>query len=223
VAQIGAAIGREFSYALLAAVARKQERELQAALERLIEAGLLFRQGMLPRATYLFKHALVQDAAYGTLLREPRRALHARIAETLADQFTDIAENQPELLAHHCTEAGLVGKATALWGEAAQRSLQRSAMVEAALQFTTARDLVATLPPTTETRRQQIKLQVALLAPVIGTKGFAAAETKAAIERAQALIEEAQALGEPLMIRCCFLRSYTGFGRRTFLRSKAKI
>ena len=198
VAQIGAAIGREFSHAVLAAVASKAEAGLQSALGRLIAAGLLFRQGVPPDAAYLFKHALVQDAAYGTLLREPRRALHARIAETLESQFAEIAENQPELLARHFTEAGLVDKAAAQWGKAAHRSLERSAMVEAVVQFTTARDLVASLPSTPERRRQQIKLQVALLAPVIGTKGFAAAETKAAIERAQALIEEAEALGEPL-------------------------
>ena len=116
-AQVGAAIGREFSHALLAAVARKQEAELQSALDRLIEAGLLFRQGVPPHATYLFKHALVQDAAYGTLLREPRRALHARIAETVESQFADIAENQPELLARHCTEAGLIEKAAASVGQ----------------------------------------------------------------------------------------------------------
>ena len=120
VAQIGAAIGREFSHALLAAVARKSEAELESALDRLIEAGLLSGQGVPPNATYLFKHALVQDAAYGTLLREPRRALHARIAETLESQFADIAENQPELLARHCTEAGLIEKAAALWGKAGQ-------------------------------------------------------------------------------------------------------
>ena len=96
VAQIGAAIGREFSHALLAAVARKPEAELGLALDRLIAAGLLFRQGVPPHATYLFKHALVQDAAYGTLLREPRRSLHARIAETLESQFAEIAESQPE-------------------------------------------------------------------------------------------------------------------------------
>ena len=113
VAQIGAAIGREFSHALLAAVVRKPEAELGSALDRLIAAGLLFRQGVPPHATYLFKHALVQDAAYGTLLREPRRALHARIAETLESQFAEIAENQPELLARHCTEAGLIEKAAA--------------------------------------------------------------------------------------------------------------
>ena len=99
VAQVGAAIGREFSHALLAAVAHKPEIELGGALDRLIGAGLLFRQGAPPDATYLFKHALVQDAAYGTLLREPRRALHARIAESPESGFADIAETQPEILA----------------------------------------------------------------------------------------------------------------------------
>ena len=130
VAQIGAAIGREFSHALLAAVMLKPEAELGSALDRLVAAGLLFRQGAAPRASYLFKHALVQDAAYGTLLREPRRTLHARIAETLENQFAEIAENQPELLARHCTEAGLTEKAAGLWGKAGQRSLERSALVE---------------------------------------------------------------------------------------------
>jgi predicted ATPase len=137
VAQIGAAIGREFSHALLAAVVRRREAktELGAALDRLIAAGLLFRQGVPPHATYFFKHALVQDAAYGTLLRESRRALHARIAETLETQFVGIAESQPELLARHCTEARLIEKAAGLWGKAGQRSLERSALVEAAAQF----------------------------------------------------------------------------------------
>ena len=109
---------------------------MASALDRLIAAGLLFRQGVPPHATYLFKHALVQDAAYGTLLREPRRALHARIAETLESQFAEIAENQPELLARHCTEAGLIEKAAGLWGKAGQRSLERSALVEAVEQLT---------------------------------------------------------------------------------------
>ena len=121
VAQIGAAIGREFSHTLLAAVARKPETELASALDRLVGAGLLFRQGVSPHAAYLFKHALVQDAAYGTLLREPRRVLHARIAETLETQFTEVAENQPEILARHCTEAGLIEKAASLWGKAGRR------------------------------------------------------------------------------------------------------
>ena len=147
VAQIGAAIGREFSHALLAAVVRKTEAELGSALDRLIQAGLLFRQGVPPHATYLFKHALVQDAAYGTLLREPRRALHARIAEALESQFADLAEGQPETLARHWTEAGVIAKAAGLWGKAGQRSLQRSALVEAAAQITGALDQIARCPP----------------------------------------------------------------------------
>jgi predicted ATPase len=103
VAQIGAVIGREFSHALLAAVVSEPEAQLLAALERVTAAGLMLRQGVPPHATYLFKHALIQDAAYGTLLRGPRRALHARIAETIESQFAEIANNQPELLARHCT------------------------------------------------------------------------------------------------------------------------
>ena len=160
-------------------------------------AGLLFRQGAPPHATYLFKHALVQDAAYGTLLREPRRALHARIAETLESQFAEIAESQPELLARHCTEAGLIEKAASLWGKAGQRSLERSALVEAAEQLTRALDQIAALPATPALRREQIKLQVALITPLIHVKGYAAPETKAAAERARLLIEQAEALGEP--------------------------
>ena len=196
VAQIGAAIGREFPHALIAAVARNPEPELRSALNRLIEAGLLFRQGVVPHATYLFKHALVQDAAYGTLLREPRRALHARIVDTLESQFAEIAENRPELLARHCTEAGLIEKAAELWGTAGQRSLERSALAEAAEQLTRALDQIAALPQTPALRRKQIELQVALITPLIHLKGYAAPETKAAAERGRMLIEQAEALGE---------------------------
>jgi class 3 adenylate cyclase/predicted ATPase len=196
VAQIGAAIGREFSHALLAAVVHKPEAELGAALDRLMVAGLLFRQGVPPHATYLFKHALVQDAAYGTLLREPKRVLHARITETLESQFAEIAENQPELLARHCTEAGLIEKAAGLWGKAGQRSLERSALIEAVAQLTRALDQIATLPATPALRGEQIKLQVGLIAPLYHVKGYAAPETRAAAERARLLIEQAEALGE---------------------------
>ena len=197
VAQIGAAIGREFSHALLAAVTHKAEVELQSALDRLMAAGLLFRQGAPPHATYLFKHALVRDAAYGTLLREPRRALHARIAETIENSFAEIAENQPELLARHCTEANLIEKAAELWGKAGQRSLVRSALVEAAEQFKRALEQIATLPTTPALRRDEIKLQVALITPLLHVKGYAAPEAKAALERAHLLIEQVEALGEP--------------------------
>src|ERR1700688_1029764 len=147
-AEIGVAIGREVSHRLLAGVARRPGAELQTALDRLIRAGLLFRQGVPPHATYFFKHALIRDVAYSTLLREPRRALHAKIAETLQSQRAEIAENQPELLARHWAEAGQIEKAAGLWGKAGQRSAQRSALVEAAEQLRRALDLIATLPGT---------------------------------------------------------------------------
>jgi predicted ATPase len=198
VAQIGSAIGREFSHPLLASVARKSEAELGSALERLVQSGLLSRQGMPPQANYLFKHALVQDAAYSTLLREPRRALHARIAEALATQFAETAESQPEILARHCTEAGLIEKAADPWGKAGQRSLARSALVEAAEQLTRALAQIEVLPATPTLRREQIKLQVALVNPLMHTKGYAAPETKTALDQARSLIERAEALGEPL-------------------------
>jgi class 3 adenylate cyclase/predicted ATPase len=197
VAQIGAVIGREFSHALLAAVAANTGAELQSALDRLIGAGLVFRQGVPPHASYLFKHAMVQDAAYGTLLRERRRALHARITETLESQFADIAESQPELLARHCTEAGLIEKAAGLWGKAGLRSLERSALVEAAAQLNRALAHIATLPATPALRREEVKLQAALITPLLHIKGYAAPETKAAVERARLLIEQAEALREP--------------------------
>jgi class 3 adenylate cyclase/predicted ATPase len=196
-AQIGAAIGREFSHALLAGVACKPEAELEAQLDSVIRAGLLFRQGAPPNAIYLFKHALVQDAAYGLLLREPRRDLHARIAETLESRFSEMAENKPELLARHCTEAGQVEKAAALWGKAGLRSAQRSALAEATEQLRHALELLATLPGTPARRREEIKLQVALITPLLHVRGYAAPETRAAVERARLLIEQAQALGEP--------------------------
>jgi class 3 adenylate cyclase/predicted ATPase len=197
VAQIGAAIGREFSHGLLAAVVRKPEKELASSLDRLNRAGLLLRKGVPPHATYLFKHALVQEAAYGTLLRQPRRSLHARIAETIESQFADMTNSQPDLLARHYTEAGLIEKAATLWGKAGERSLERSALVEAVEQLTRALAQIATLPTSPALRREQIKIQVDLIAALIHVKGYAAPETKVATERTRLLIEQAEALGEP--------------------------
>ena len=178
VAQVGAAIGREFSHALLAAVARKPEIELGSALDRLIEAGLLFRQGVPPEAAYLFKHALVQDAAYGTLLREPRRALHARIAETLESQFAEIAENQPEVLARHFAEAGMSETAIQYWSKAGERALQRSANAEAAAHLTSAIELV---PKGGGESRLELRLQMALGSAARAIHGHAAPEFCASI------------------------------------------
>jgi predicted ATPase len=139
---------------------------------------------------------LVQDAAYGTLLRQPRRTLHARIGEIIENQFAEIAERQPELLAHHYTEAGLIEKSALLWGKAGQQSLARSALAEATEQLRRALDQIATLSATPALRREQIKFQVALTNSLYPVKGFGA-ETRAAVERANLLIEQAIALGEP--------------------------
>jgi class 3 adenylate cyclase/predicted ATPase len=196
VAQIGAVIGREFSHALLAAVARKEEGALQAALDGLTGAGLLFRQGVPPHATYLFKHALVQDAAYSTLLRERRRGLHTRIAEVLETQFPEIAANQPELLARHYTEAGAIERAAGFWGKAGQRSLERSALHEAAEQLARALSQIAILPGTPGSRRQEITFQVALRHVLAHLKGYTAPETREVVERTRQLIEQAEARGE---------------------------
>jgi hypothetical protein len=140
---------------------------------------------------YLRGH--VPFAAYGTLLREPRRALHVRIVEGLESQFTEIAESQPELLARHCTEAGHIEKAARLWGKAGQRSLARSALVEAVAQLSRALDQIASLPSTPPLRREQIRSQVALITPLLHVKGYSAPEAKAAVERARLLIERAEA------------------------------
>jgi class 3 adenylate cyclase/tetratricopeptide (TPR) repeat protein len=198
VAQVGAAIGREFSHTLLAAAIAKPEADLRSALDRLISAGLLFRQGLAPHASYLFKHALVQDAAYGTLLRESRRALHARIVETIERDFSEDAENQPELLARHCTEAGALGKAASVWGRAGHRSLERSALIEAAQQLSLAVHQIANLPSTPALRREQIRFQVALVNAQMHTNGYAATATKKSLNQARLLMEQAEELGEPL-------------------------
>ena len=190
IAQVGAAIGREFSHLLLAAVSRKPETELEGALDRLAAAGLVFRQGMPPHATYLFKHALVQDAAYGTLLREQRRSLHARITDTLVCEFAEIAESQPELLAHHCTEAGLVEKAVSYWLKAGQLFGARSANAESVSHLTKALALLKDWPDAEDRDRQELEMQATLGPALIATKGYAANETVKCYERCHDLIEK---------------------------------
>jgi class 3 adenylate cyclase/predicted ATPase len=197
VAQIGAALGRRFTHQLISAVAAMPQQQLDDALARLVNAELIWRRGSPPDAEYTFKHALVQDAAYGTLLRDSRRALHTRIAETLESKFADITDGQPELLAYHYTEAGLIEKAAGLWGKAGQMSLARSALKEAAAQLSRALSQMETLPGTPALRREQIKIQIALANALMHTKGYAAPETKASLDRARLLVERAEALGEP--------------------------
>ena len=196
-AQIGSVIGRGFSYGLLRDVADMQDAPLQAALERLTEADILLVQGAPPDSDYRFKHALIQDAAYENLLKSRRQVLHRRVAEILRDQFAARAAAEPELLAHHFTQAAMPEAAIEWWGKAGQRSLERSALVEAAEQITRALNLIATLPGSPALRSEEIKLQVALITPLLHLRGYASPETKAAVERAHHLIEQSKALGEP--------------------------
>jgi predicted ATPase len=194
VGQVGASIGREFSHELLAAVVRKPEGELNSALDHLIQAGLLFRQGIPPHATYLFKHALVQDAAYGTLLREPRRALHARIAEALESQFAEPAKTKPELLAHHYTLAGLTKQAIDYWQRAGGRAAKRSANVEAAAHLTRGLALIQDLPQSEDRLRLEVQLHTAIGVTMMATKGWGAPEVLQAYSAAKILCER---LGDP--------------------------
>ena len=197
VAQIGSVIGRDFSYGLLRALADMEDGPLQNALERLADADVLLVQGLPPEAEYRFKHALIQDAAYENLLKSRRQVLHRRVAEILRDQFAASAAAEPELLAHHFTQAGLIEDAIEWSGKAGQQSLEKSALVEAAEQLTRALNQIPTLPTTPILRHKEIRLQVALVTPLMHVKGYAASETKAAVERARILIEQAEAGGEP--------------------------
>ena len=194
IAQIGAAIGREFSYELAAAVGELAEERLQEALQRLVDAGLVFQRGAPPAAEYLFKHALVQDAAYGTLLRRTRQQLHARIAEALEAHSPELMDSQPELFAQHYAEAGLVEKSVAYWGKAGRRSAARSAMAEAAAQLQKGLDQLALMPDTPERQRQELEFWIALGAVLQAVKGYAAPETGHACARARELWEQ---LGSP--------------------------
>ena len=202
IAQIGAAIGREFSYALLRAVSRLPEEELRAALERLVASELVFQRGAPPDAVYAFKHALVQDAAHGSLLRSTRQQLHAQIAEALETQSPEVMDTQPELFAQHYAEAGLAGKSVAFWSKAGRRSAARSAMAEAAAQFQKGLDQLALLLDTPEHQRQELELRSGLGAALMMVKGYAAAETGRNYDRARELWEHLGSPSEFLHVRC---------------------
>jgi predicted ATPase len=190
VAQVGAALGREFSYELLSAVAERNAAELDAALDQLVVAGLAFRWGTAPQATFLFKHALVQDAAYSTLLRGKRQELHGRVAHVLEKQWPETAETQPELLAHHCAQAGMVEPAIAYYARAGQRAVARSAMVEAIAQLTKGLELLTSLPDSVSRQRQELELQIALGRALATTQGYAAPAVGETYARARALCEQ---------------------------------
>ena len=194
VAQVGAAIGREFPYSLVRDVSRIPEEELKAALARLVASELVFQRSTPPDAVYSFKHALVQDAAHSSLLRVPRQQLHAQIAEALAANSPELMDSQPELFAQHYTEAGLVEKSVVCWGKAGHRSAARSVMAEAAAQFHKALDQLALLPDTAERQLQELELCSSLGAVLFAVKGWAAPDTGRAYARARVLWDQ---LGSP--------------------------
>lgn len=187
VAQLGATIGRQFSYELLHAVAPLDETTLQQGLRQLIEAELLYQRGVPPHATYIFKHALVQDVAYQSLLKSTRQEYHQRIAHLLTERFPEISETQPELLAHHLTEAGLSKQAIAYWQKAGQLASERSANVEAVAHLTRGLELLKTFPDTPERAQQELALQTTLGPALMAAKSYAAPEVEKTYARAREL------------------------------------
>src|SRR6267378_2547169 len=193
-AQLGATLGREFSYALLQAVSPWDEGTLQRGLHQLVAAEFLYQRGLPPQATYAFKHALIQDAAYQSLLRSTRQQYHHTIAQVLAERFPETAETQPELLAHHYTEAGFLAQATPYWQQAAQHAIDRSANLEAIGHITKGLEVLKPLPDTPERSRTELHLQITLGAALTATKGFASPEVEQVYMRARQLCQQG---GEP--------------------------
>jgi class 3 adenylate cyclase/predicted ATPase len=194
VAQLGACIGRVFGHELLAAVAPLGEDGLQDALAQLCAAELVFRRGTPPEATYTFKHALVQDAAYRSVLRSRRQQLHARIVEALERDFPATIETEPEILAHHCAQAGLVKKAVGYWLKAGELAIRRSATAEAIARLGKGLELVAGLPDDPERASPELELRTALGGALITARGFGAPEVGDTHARARELC---RALGRP--------------------------
>jgi TOMM system kinase/cyclase fusion protein len=189
-AQLGATLGREFSYDLLQAAAPWDEGTLQRGLHQLVEAEFLYQRGLPPQATYVFKHALIQDAAYQSLLKSTRQQHHQRIAQMLESRFPETVETQPELVAHHYTEAGLSAQAIPYWQRAGTRALQRSANVEAIAHVQRGLELLSTLPDTPQRTQHELDLLTTLGPALLSTRGYAAPEVLQAYTRARELCQQ---------------------------------
>jgi len=190
VAQLGAVLGREFPYELLQAIASQDEETLQAGLAQLVGAELLYQRGRLPRARYIFRHALIQDAAYASLLKSTRQHVHQQIAQVFEARFPALVETQPELVAQHYTAAGCTEQAVIYWQRAGQQASERSAHLEAISHVTTGIELLKTLPETPEHTQQALTLHIALGAALQMTKGGAAPEVEHAYTQAYALCQQ---------------------------------
>jgi AAA ATPase domain/Adenylate and Guanylate cyclase catalytic domain len=190
VAQIGAALGRQFSHELISAVAPMQRQQLDEALSQLVSAELIFQRGIPPDAEYTFKHALVQETAYSTLLRNRRQQLHARIADVLEVKFPEVVETQPELLARHCTEGGLVEKAVDYRLRSGKQAFARGAMAEAEAELRNGLDLLYSLPDSAARQEQELNLQITVGNTLLATRGYAAPEAGEAFEHARQLCQK---------------------------------
>jgi predicted ATPase len=188
--QLGATIGRQFSYEVLQAVAPLDEAALQHSLRQLVEAEIVYQRGVGSQALYTFKHALIQDAAYQSLLRSTRQQYHQRIAQVLETRFGQTAETQPELLAHHYTEAGLFEQAIGYWQRAGRQAARRSAHMEAIAHLTKGLELLLRLPETPARAQDELALQIALGASLVITKGYTAPTAERAYARARALCQQ---------------------------------
>jgi len=189
VAQLGATIGRQFAYDLLQAISPLDEDMLQQGLRQLVEAELLYQRGIPPQATYVFKHALIQDTAYQSLLRSTRQQYHQRIAQVLEAQFLETAEMHPELLAHHYTEAGHIEQAIGYWQRAGEHATRRSAHMEAVAHLTKGLKLLATQSDTPERAQRELACLMTLGTALTATKGLGAPEAEQIYTRALALCQ----------------------------------
>jgi class 3 adenylate cyclase/tetratricopeptide (TPR) repeat protein len=219
-AQTGAAIGREFSFDIVSAVAARPPGDVHAALERLVASGLVFQRGMPPAADYQFKHALVQDTAYSTLLRGPRQALHQRIAEAIEKRKPERAEREPEILAYHLTEAGNALRAVGYWLEAGRRAAARSANREAVAHLSRGIEMIASLPESAETMRLEVALQLALGPALMSIRGFGAPEAAAAYRRARQL---AQSLSDSRLLFAGIWGVWLTAGQTMEIDERAKL
>jgi len=190
VAQLGAVLGREFPYDMLMAVSSQDEATVQDGLTRLVAAELLYQRGRPPRARYMFKHALIQDAAYASLLRSTRQQVHQQVAQLLEARFPEIVETQPELVAQHYTAAGCTEQAVPYWQRAGEQASDRSAYLEAISHLTTGIELLKILPETPERIQQALTLHIALGAALLVTKGHAAPEVECAYTQAYTLCQQ---------------------------------
>jgi predicted ATPase len=210
VAQLGATLGRTFAYELLQAVSPLDEATLQQGLRQLVEAELVYQRGMPPQATYMFKHALIQETAYQSLLRSTRQQFHQRIAQALEARFPATVETQPELVAQHYTEAGLTELAVRYWQQAGQQASDRSAYLEAISHFTIAIELLTPLPETPEHTQQALTLYIGLGTALLMAKGQAAPEVEHAYTQAYALSQQVGETPQLVPILLGLWRFYNG-------------